>query len=79
MEHTAHYGTADAITMNMVSAPAAIQMNMPIDFMHFVSTQQRTYESMTVLKTGWTESVFPDMLVLLVEIKQTKFDQVIIH
>ena len=79
LEQTAHYGTADTITMHAVSAPAAIQMKMSIDFMHFVSNQQRTHESLTVLKMGWTELIFPDMSVLLVEIKQTQFDQIIIH
>lgn len=79
LEQIAHCGTADTITMHVVSAPTAIQVKMSIDFMNFVSTQQRTSESVTVLKMGWTELIFPDMLTLLAEIKQTQFDQIFIH
>jgi len=52
LEQTAHCGTADVISTHTVSVSAAIQVKMPIDFMHFVSTQQRTYEPVTVLKMG---------------------------
>lgn len=61
--------------MHTVSVPAAIQVNMSIDLMQFVPMQQRTYESVTVLKTDWIVFIFPDMLALLVEIKR----QIIIH
>lgn len=61
--------------MHTVSVPAAIQVNMSIDLMQFVPMQQRTYESVTVLKTDWIVFIFPDMLALLVEIKH----QIIIH
>lgn len=52
---------------------------MPVDFMHFVSTQQRTSKSVTALKVGWTELKFPDILAFLVEIKQIQSDKIIIH
>lgn len=45
-----------------------------IDFMNFVSTQQRTYGSMSVLKASWTELISLDMLALLIEIKHIQFD-----
>lgn len=61
--------------MHTVSVPAAIQVNMSIDLMQFVPMQQRTYESVTVLKTDWIVFIFHDMLALLVEIKR----QIIIH
>lgn len=42
LEQTVRYGTADTITMLVVSAPTAIQVKIGIDFMYFVKTQQRT-------------------------------------
>lgn len=58
--------------MHVMSVPAAIQEKMPIDFMCCVSTEQRLYEPVTVLKMGWTEIIFPDMLALLIEIKSSR-------